>query len=73
MVDKLWYDWQNAHPANFWSFDGGSIAWIHNFVPDPTFPNGAPPLVTVRSLFPITFPLDEPSCSSRRRPRQTVS
>jgi len=48
MIDKLWYDWQYANPANFWSFAGGSVALVNNFVTDPAFPNGAPPYVQVR-------------------------
>jgi len=73
MIDKLWYDWQQAHPANFWSFAGGSVPLVNNFVPDPAFPNGAPPYVQVRSLFPTTFSVNELSCRSRRRSRPTVS
>jgi tyrosinase len=46
MVDKVWYDWQHAHEENFWSFDGGSVPRVTNFIADPDFPNGAPPLVT---------------------------
>ncbi|KAF9649244.1 Di-copper centre-containing protein, partial [Thelephora ganbajun] len=52
MVDKLWYDWQNANPANFWSFDGGSVSVVNNFIPDPAFPNGAPPFVTFATPIP---------------------
>lgn len=50
MVDKIWYDWQHANPANFWSFDGGAVAVLNNSVPVPAFPNGGPPYVTVSSL-----------------------
>ena len=50
MVDKIWYDWQYANQANFWSFDGGATAVLVNLVPDPAFVNGAPPFVKVRSL-----------------------
>jgi tyrosinase len=50
MVDKIWYDWQRAHPANFWSFDGGAVARVTNFIADPDFPNGAPPYVTVSGI-----------------------
>lgn len=67
MVDKLWYDWQTAHPANFWSFDGGSVAIVENFVPDPAFPNGAPPFVSVSTLLMIPCSVAEPSHSSPRR------
>ena len=57
MIDKLWYDWQNAHPANFWSFTAGSVAIRNGFTPDPNFPNGAPPFVNVRSSLIIDKPL----------------
>jgi tyrosinase len=52
MIDKLWYDWQNANPANFWSFDGGADPRVVNFVTDPAFPNGAPPYVTFATPAP---------------------
>jgi len=52
MVDKLWSDWQNANPANFWSFDGGSVAVVNGFIPDPAYLNGAPPLVTFATPIP---------------------
>ena len=55
MVDKIWYDWQHAHPANFWSFDGGAVAQVTNFVADPNFPNGAPPYVTVSGFVSRQF------------------
>ena len=47
MVDKVWYDWQNAHPENFWSFAGGSVGV--NDQPDlfAVFPTGAPPFLNV--------------------------
>jgi len=47
MVDKLWYDWQNEHPDNFWSFVGGSV----NAHSQPglylQYPNGGPPFLNV--------------------------
>lgn len=52
MVDKIWYDWQNAHSANFWSFDGGATPEVVGFVPNPDFPNGAPPYVTFANYTP---------------------
>ena len=63
MVDKIWYDWQHANPANFWSFDGGAVAVLNNSAPVPAFPNGGPPYVTVSSL----------STSSRSLNHQTLS
>ena len=69
MIDKLWYDWQNVNPANFWSFAGGSVAVAKG---DPVFPNGAPPFVNVRSLLISPCSVNEPSRSSPRRSRQMV-
>ena len=48
MVDKLWYDWQNANSANFWSFGGGSVSVTQNLVPNRDFPVGIPPYMNVR-------------------------
>ena len=57
MVDKIWYDWQNAHPENFWSFFGGSV----NAHSQPglyvQFPNGGSPFLNVsKSLIPAALP-----------------
>jgi len=57
MVDKLWYDWQNANPINFWSFTGGSVAVAKG---DPVFPNGAPPFMNVRNLLKALVRLTNP-------------
>ena len=57
MVDKLWYDWQNANPVNFWSFAGGSVASPG----DPLFPNGGPPFMNVRNLLMSYCSVNEPS------------
>ena len=62
MVDKLWNDWQYAHPANFWSYGGGAVSKTPGFIPDPIFPTGAPPYMNVRTLLknepaPLTNPL----------------
>jgi len=72
MVDKLWYDWQNANPANFWSFSGGSVPVVSDFEVDPIFLNGGPPLMNVRSLLSATCSVNEPFRSSRRRSRRMV-
>jgi hypothetical protein len=47
MVDKVWYDWQNKHSSNFWSFEGGSIQAIANLTEYTEYPNGLPPAMTV--------------------------
>ena len=74
MVDKLWYDWQHANPANFWSFDGGAVAVLNNnSVPVPEFPNGGPPYVTVSPPLTNAYSTSKPPHSSRARPRQMVS
>ena len=73
MVDKLWYDWQKANPANFWSFGGGSVAVLNGSAPAPGFAAGAPPYMNVRSLLISPFSVNEPSRSSPRRPRQMGS
>lgn len=72
MVDKLWYDWQKADPSNFWSFGGGMTALVTNFVPDATFPTGAPPFVNVRNLLTGTRSANEPFRSSRPRSQRMV-
>ena len=72
MVDKIWHDWQNINPANFWSFGGGSVSRTPGFVPDPTFPTGAPPYMNVRSLMTSVRSADKNSRSSRLRSRRTV-
>ena len=70
MVDKLWYDWQKANPANFWSFGGGSVSVLNGSVPVSGFPVGIPPYVNVRSPLISPFLVNEPSRSSPRRSRQ---
>ena len=73
MVDKVWYDWQHANAANFWSFDGGATAQVTNFIADPNFPNGAPPYVTVSKPLTSAPSVNQPSHSLRRRSRQMAS
>jgi len=55
MVDKLWYDWQNANPANFWAFGGGSVSVTQNLVPNREFPVGIPPYMNVRNQLASFF------------------
>ena len=47
MVDKIWYDWQNAHPENFWSFLGGSVGGHSAPGLYVEFPTGGPPFLNV--------------------------
>lgn len=47
MVDKVWYDWQNAYPENKKAFSGGATL---KFLPPSEYekyPNGAEPWLTV--------------------------
>ena len=69
MVDKLWYDWQNVNPVNFWSFTGGSVGVSPG---DPVFPNGGPPFMNVRSVLMNVYSVNESSRSSPRRSRRMV-
>jgi len=43
MVDKVWYDWQLKHKANFWSFQGGATESLENATIFYANPNGGPP------------------------------
>jgi len=52
MVDKVWFDWQRKHEANFWAYEGGSVQAISNLTGYNTYPNGAPPALTLHSLMP---------------------
>lgn len=47
MVDKIWFDWQNKHSSNFWSFEGGSVQAIANLTEYTEYPNGVSPALTV--------------------------
>ncbi|KAK7030251.1 hypothetical protein VNI00_014268 [Paramarasmius palmivorus] len=48
MVDKVWFDWQQANKANARAFEGGSVqAPFENFT---QYPTGLPPNLTVRFL-----------------------
>lgn len=50
MVDKIWSDWQNRYPENFWSFQGGSLQAISNVSEALEYPNGGPPWLNVGHL-----------------------
>ena len=47
MVDKVWYDWQNAKPENFRSFGGGSVSAHSQPGLYAQFPAGGPPFLNV--------------------------
>ena len=51
MVDKIWYDWQHAHPENFWSFFGGSVGAHSEQGLYAKFPTGGPPFLNVSNGF----------------------
>lgn len=48
MIDKIWYDWQNAHPANKNLFSGGSIEHMESTEAFDKYPAGGPPDLDVR-------------------------
>ena len=48
MVDKVWYDWQNANPSNFWAYQGGSVQNLTSLQALADYPNGMPPSLYVR-------------------------
>ena len=70
MIDRLWYTWQHADPANYWSFGGGSVSVSTNFLANRTFPTGIPPYMNVRGLLTGFCSVNGSSPSSRRRSRQ---
>ncbi len=43
MVDKIWYDWQNANELNQRAFEGGSVQMIDNVTVYKKYSNGGPP------------------------------
>ncbi|KAI0743507.1 Di-copper centre-containing protein [Daedaleopsis nitida] len=49
MVDKVWYDWQHAHPANSWAFRGGSVQNLTSVQALHDYPNGMPPALSLDS------------------------
>jgi len=52
MVDKIWFDWQNKHPQNFYAYAGGSISAASNFTLFTQFPTGLPPFLNFDSPIP---------------------
>lgn len=50
MVDKVWYDWQHANESNFWAYSGGATQSNTNISYYDEYPNGAPPLLSVRRI-----------------------
>jgi len=52
MVDKVWYDWQNKDPKNYWAYHGGSVPAFFNVTLYPEYPNGAPPFLYLNSTVP---------------------
>jgi hypothetical protein len=56
MVDKVWYDWQNANPENFWSFIGGSVNAHSKPGLYAQFPVGGPPFLNVSNGFSPLHP-----------------
>jgi len=52
MIDKIWFDWQNAHPENFWSFLGGSVNAHSQPGLFDQFPTGGPPFLNLGYSMP---------------------
>jgi len=52
MVDKIWYDWQLKHKANFWSYRGGSVQALEDYVDYDQNPNGVAPWLNFSSPVP---------------------
>lgn len=50
MVDKVWYDWQNANGLNQRAFEGGSVQMIDNVTVYKKYPNGGPPNLHMDSV-----------------------
>jgi len=52
MIDKMWSDWQNKHPENFWSFMGGSVGGHSQPGLYAQFPTGGPPFLNLATEIP---------------------
>ena len=47
MIDKMWSDWQNRLPENFYAFGGGSVGAHSQPGLYAQFPTGGPPFLNV--------------------------
>ncbi|KAI0645622.1 Di-copper centre-containing protein [Trametes meyenii] len=52
MVDKVWFDWQNKNPDNFWAYKGGSVQNLTSVQALKDWPNGMAPDLTLDSSIP---------------------
>jgi len=52
MIDKIWFDWQNKHRENFWSFFGGSVGSHSQPGLYRQFPAGGPPFLNLGTQMP---------------------
>ncbi|KIY53268.1 Di-copper centre-containing protein [Fistulina hepatica ATCC 64428] len=52
MVDKVWWEWQNAHPANAWAFEGGATVMLENATIYAKYPNGGAPFMDLNTRIP---------------------
>jgi tyrosinase len=53
MVDKVFYDWQHADPANAGIYFGGSTQMIDNYTIYQEYPNGGPPFFNVSAFIRV--------------------
>ena len=60
MVDKVWYDWQHANPANFWAFKGGSVQNLTSLQALQDWPNGMAPDLSVSHSLAIHSQVSAP-------------
>ncbi|KAJ6468125.1 Di-copper centre-containing protein [Mycena vitilis] len=63
MVDKMWYDWQHAHPSNAKLYFGGSVQAFENVTYYKEFPTGAAPFYNVNDTMPSDGLFPEPKIS----------
>ncbi|KAF2183313.1 hypothetical protein K469DRAFT_690081 [Zopfia rhizophila CBS 207.26] len=61
VVDRVWWQWQNANVNNTYAFFGGNV---QNTTYYDEYPNGGPPYLTMNSIIPGDGVLDEPTPSS---------
>jgi len=52
MLDKVWYEWQNAHLVNKNLFSGGSIEHMESTEDFDKYPAGGPPDLDLTSILP---------------------